>query len=243
MLYYNKMSDTEEPVVSEEPVISEEPEEPEEPVVSEGSEEPAVTEVVEDVVPEEPSEPVVEAPEEHAVTEAVEDVVPEEPSEPVVEAPEEHAVTEAVEDVVPEETSASVEEATEAPSVPSTEEVIENVKGILTEPVSLSSDLEERVQVLEDNLDKLINIFKTTGYRNILNFNNINVYVKYENINERYEGYVDLLNLFITEINKIIKIDLIEKKSITFLKELEEHLQLIINITGSLGQWDKGEFN
>ena len=62
MFYYNKkMSDTEEPVVSEEP---------EEPVVSEGSEEPAVTEVVEDVVPEEPSEPVVEAPEEHAVTTA-----------------------------------------------------------------------------------------------------------------------------------------------------------------------------
>ena len=66
--------------------------------------------------------------------------------------------------------------------------------------------------------------------------------VKYENINERYEAYVDSLNSFITEINKIIKIDLIEKKSIT-LKELEEHLQKVINITGSLGQWNKDNFN
>ena len=98
--------------------------------------------------------------------------------------------------------------------------------------------------VLEEKLEKLINIFKVTGYRKIIDFNNINVVdVKYENINERYEAYVDLLNLFITEINKIIKIDLIEKKSITFLKELEEHLQKVINITGSLGQWNKDNFN
>ena len=96
--------------------------------------------------------------------------------EPVVSAPEETevsepAITEVVEDVVSEETSAPVEEASEAPSAPveepsapSTEEVVENVKEILTtEPVASSdtTELEERVKVLEERLEKLIDILKT----------------------------------------------------------------------------------
>ena len=146
------MSDTEEPViVSEESAVVEAP---------------AVTEVVEDVVPEETSAPVeapaVEAP---AVTEVVEDVVPEETSAPVVEAPvvEAPAVTEVVEDVVPEETSAPVPVA---PSVPSTEEVVENVKEILTtEPVASSdtTELEERLKALEETLEKVIRSLRPAG--------------------------------------------------------------------------------
>ena len=157
--------------------------------------------------------------------------VAEEEPEPVVEEPE----------PVVEEPEPVVEEPEPEEPEPVVEEPEPEVDGNTTQN---NNELEGRVIVLEEKLEKLINIFKVTGYRKIIDFNNINVVdVKYGNINERYEAYVDLLNLFITEINKIIKIDLIEKKSITFLKELEEHLQKVINITGSLGQWNKDYFS
>ena len=56
-------------------------------------------------------------------------------------------------------------EAPEEPSAPSTEEVVENVKEILsTEPVAdNSTDLQERVKVLEERLEKLINVLSPTG--------------------------------------------------------------------------------
>ena len=80
------------------------------------------------------------------VEEVVEDVEPEEVAEEPVAA-EEPVVTEE-----------PVEAPVEAPSAPSTEEVVENVKEILsTEPVAdNSTDLQERVKVLEERLEKLI---------------------------------------------------------------------------------------
>ena len=104
--------------------------------------EETVSSVVDEPVVSAP-EPVSSVDEEPAVTEVVEDV------EPVSSVAEEPAVTEVVEDVEPEVPAAPVE--TEVPVSPSTEEVVENVKEMLTEPVvssSGSTDLEERVKVL-----------------------------------------------------------------------------------------------
>jgi len=187
---------------------------------------------------------VLNSVEESEPADVVVEETPVEEEAPVEETP---VVEEAVEEAPVEESP--VEESPVAEPEPvSTQEVVQNVQKILssteTNVTVDNSELENRVKVLEERLESLIEIFKVTGYRKIINFNNIHVVdVKYENINERYEACVDLLNSFITEINKIIKIDLIEKKSITFLKELEEHLQKVINITGSLGQWNKDYFN
>ena len=76
------------------------------------------------------------------------------------EVTEEPTVTEVVADVP--EVVADVTEPTE-PSAPSTEEVVENVKEILTtEPVASSdtTELEERVKVLEERFDKLVDVLK-----------------------------------------------------------------------------------
>ena len=94
----------------------------------------------------------------------------------ITDAPEEVATEEPVDTEEPVATEeAPVEtEAPEAPSAPSTEEVVENVKEILsTEPVAdNSTDLQERVKVLEERLEKLVNVLsKLRKYPNM--FNNI----------------------------------------------------------------------
>ena len=90
------------------------------------TEEPSVTEVVEDVVPEEVAEEVPAEPVES-------EEIPAEPVEPEVPAP------------------------------PSTEEVVETVQSMLSEPVVSSSEptsLEERVKLLEERVESLIDVLK-----------------------------------------------------------------------------------
>jgi hypothetical protein len=104
---------------------------------------------------------------EKLVSESV-DEAPEEPvSESVDEAPEEPVVSESV-DEAPEEPAEPEVPAEPSVTAPSTEEVVENVKEILnTEPVASSdtTELEERVKVLEERLEKLIKISSiTNGY-------------------------------------------------------------------------------
>ena len=78
---------------------------------------------------------------------------------------EEPVISEVVEDAEPvvEDTEPVVEEEpapVETPA-PTTTEVVETVQSMLTEPVATSSgstDLEERVKVLEERLEKLINL-------------------------------------------------------------------------------------
>ncbi len=86
--------------------------------------------------------------EEPVISEVVED------AEPVEEEPA---------PVVEEEPAPVVEEepAPDEPPAPTTEEVVETVQSMLTEPVATSSgstDLEERVKVLEESLENLLNI-------------------------------------------------------------------------------------
>ena len=84
---------------------------------------------------------------------------------------EEPSVTEVVEDVAPEEVSSEPEVPDEpvepeVPAPPSTEEVVETVQSMLSEPVVSSSEstsLEERVKLLEERLSILINIIKNTS--------------------------------------------------------------------------------
>ena len=102
---------------------------------------------------EEPEEPV--EPEEPAPVE--EPVEPEEPEEPApVEEPEEPAPVEEP-DPTPVET---------APV--STQEVVQNVQEILTTEPAVSSDsasLEERVKVLEERLERLIDFIRNSPLR------------------------------------------------------------------------------
>jgi hypothetical protein len=84
----------------------------------------------------------------------------------ITDAPEEVATEEPVDTEEPVATEeAPVEtEAPEAPSAPSTEEVVENVKEILsTEPVVSvdTTELQERVKVLEERFDKFNSILLT----------------------------------------------------------------------------------
>ena len=75
---------------------------------------------------------------------------------------EEPIVTEVVEDVAPEEVPAEPVEP-EVPAPPSTEEVVETVQSMLSEPVVSSSEptsIEERVKLLEERLKSLINLVK-----------------------------------------------------------------------------------
>jgi len=81
----------------------------------------------------------------------------------ISDAPEE--VAEEPEEVAeePVKTEAPVEAPVEAPSAPSTEEVVENVKEILsTEPVVSvdTTELEERIKVLEERLENVVNVLK-----------------------------------------------------------------------------------
>jgi hypothetical protein len=96
------------------------------------------------------------------VEEVVEDVEPEEVAEEPEEVAEEPEVDE--EPAEPEvSTEPEVPDEPEVPAAPSTEEVVENVKEILTEPVattSESTDLEERVKVLEERLESLVQVLK-----------------------------------------------------------------------------------
>jgi hypothetical protein len=124
-------------------------------------------EVVESVLEENAEEVVESAPEEsteEVVETSPEEVAPEEAAEEVVEAAPEEVAEEAAEEVVesaPEETAEEVVEP--APQeVPSTQEVVQNVQEMLTTEPAVSSDsasLEERVKVLEERLDNLINYF------------------------------------------------------------------------------------
>ena len=65
-------------------------------------------------------------------------------------------------EVVVEEVSAPSEVEEEAPVVPSTQEVVQNVQEILssTDTSAPGNDLENRVKVLEERLEKLIEILK-----------------------------------------------------------------------------------
>ena len=106
-------------------------------------------------------------------SEPAEDVVVSEPTEPVEEAPAEEVPVEeepapVVEEVpVEEEPEPVAEEVAEpspsehAPSAPvSTQEVVQNVQEILssTETNVSGNDLENRVKVLEERLEKLISL-------------------------------------------------------------------------------------
>lgn len=107
-------------------------------------------------------------------SEPAEDVVVSEETEPVEEAPGEEVPVEEEPEPVAEEVpveeepepvaSASETEAAEpAPSEPvSTQEVVQNVQEILssTETNVSGNDLENRVKVLEERLEKLIKVLK-----------------------------------------------------------------------------------
>ena len=105
---------------------------------------------------------------EAAESEPSDDVVVSEATEPVEEAPAEEVPVEeepapVVEEVpVEEEPEPVAEEVAEpAPSVPvSTQEVVQNVQEILssTETSVSGNDLENRVKVLEERLEKLIKV-------------------------------------------------------------------------------------
>ena len=110
--------------------------------------------VLESVADAEPNEPVVtEAPEEVAeevVTEAPEEVAEEpEVTEEVAESPEEVADEPEPEVVAPE-----------APAPVTTQEVVQNVQEILssTETNVSGNDLENRVKVLEERLESLVQV-------------------------------------------------------------------------------------
>ena len=113
----------------------------------------------------EPVESNVQAEISDAPADVEEPVANEEPEE----VADESVATEEPEEVADESVAteepieAPVEAPVEAPSAPSTEEVVENVKEILsTEPVAdNSTDLQERVKFLEERLEKLIEIIST----------------------------------------------------------------------------------
>jgi hypothetical protein len=97
--------------------------------------------------------------EEAPVEEEAPQGAPVEEEAPVEEAPQEAPVEE---EEAPQE--APVEEAPQG--VPSTQEVVQNVQEILTTEPAVSSDsvsLEERVKVLEERLETLINMFSKSS--------------------------------------------------------------------------------
>ena len=98
-----------------------------------------------------------EVPQVEATSEVVVEEVPEVASETV--APEEVAEV-ASETVAPEP---EVEE--EVPVVPSTQEVVQNVQEMLssTDTSGSVNELENRVKVLEERLEKLISVLKLPG--------------------------------------------------------------------------------
>ena len=112
-----------------------------------------MSDYVDEPLPESTPAPVEEAPvEEPAPVEEAPEAPVEEPAS--VEEPEPEPVEE----------PASVEEApAEEPAPVSTQEVVQNVQDILTTEPAVSSDsasLEERVKVLEERLESLVNILK-----------------------------------------------------------------------------------
>ena len=121
--------------------------------------------VLESVADAEPNEPVVtEAPEE-VVEEVAEEPETEEPevTEEVAESPEEVA-DEPEPEVVAEEPEPEVV-APEAPAPVTTQEVVQNVQEILSSTEtnvsvdnSESNDLENRVKVLEERLESLVQV-------------------------------------------------------------------------------------
>ena len=88
---------------------------------------------------------------------------------PVEETPVEEAPVE----------EAPVEEApVEEPAPVSTQEVVQNVQEMLTTEPAVSSDsasLEERVKVLEERLEGLVQVLKTRGIISNRNYLNINI--------------------------------------------------------------------
>uniref|UniRef100_A0A6C0CDY7 Uncharacterized protein n=1 Tax=viral metagenome TaxID=1070528 RepID=A0A6C0CDY7_9ZZZZ len=115
-------------------------------------------------------EPVVNEVEEES-TDTEEVPVEETPVEetPVEETPVEEAPVE----------EAPVEEApVEEPAPVSTQEVVQNVQEMLTTEPAVSSDsasLEERVKVLEERLEGLVQVLKTRGIISNRNYLNINI--------------------------------------------------------------------
>ena len=102
------------------------------------------------------------------------DVVVSEATEPVEEAPAEEVPVEEEPEPVAEEVPVE-EEPEPATSVPvSTQEVVQNVQEILssTETNVSGNDLENRVKVLEERLEKFINISLKTNTNLRLAFNN-----------------------------------------------------------------------
>jgi len=117
------------------------------------------------------SEPV-ESNVEVEISDAPDDVEEEVSSEEEEVSSEEEVAEEPVEVVeepeVPVEPEVPAEP--EVPVAPSTEEVVETVQSILTEPVvDNSTDLQERVEVLEEKLNNLINILKKNSKSIIVN--------------------------------------------------------------------------
>ena len=93
-------------------------------------------------------------------SEPAEDVVVSEETEPVEEAPAEEV---AESDSVVEEVAGPEPEPEPAPSAPvSTQEVVQNVQEILssTETNVSGNDLENRVKVLEERLEKMTGLLK-----------------------------------------------------------------------------------
>ena len=147
-----------------------------EPVVTETTEEVSATEEVAETtnpVADEPQYAPAPAPveevtlvEESAPVEEVtpvEEVAPAEEAEP---APVEEAEPAPVEEVTLVEESAPV---TEEPAPVTTQEVVQNVLEILssteTNVTVDNSELENRVKVLEERLEKLINMLKNSSFR------------------------------------------------------------------------------
>ena len=116
--------------------------------------------VEEPVAVEEQPTDTEEAPvEETPVEEAVEESAPVEEEAPVEEAPVEEAPVE----------EAPVEEAPVEEAPVSTQEVVQNVQEMLTTEPAVSSDsasLEERVKVLEERLEGLVQILKESWISN-----------------------------------------------------------------------------
>ena len=103
-------------------------------------------------------------------SEPAEDVVVSEATEPVEEAPDEEVPVEEEPEPAPEPEPVAEEVAEPSPSEPSapvtTQEVVQNVQEILssTETNVSGNDLENRVKVLEERLESLIEILpKLTG--------------------------------------------------------------------------------
>jgi len=174
----------------------------EEPVVSDVSEEPAVTEEVD---AEEPvvSEAVEEAPEEPAVTEVVEDV---EPAEVATEEPAEVATEEPAE--------VATEEPAE-PTVTPVEKVATDIRNILNDTPNESKD-ESSLILSEDYFEKILNT--TIIYLN--ENNDVKKCIKYIN---KLENELNLSSEILSNFENANKINniILNIKKIFHIKDLK----------------------